>query len=230
MLELYNSAEIYSGNVFSHEFRTTRKEEKTMTEVKSTGFMGVLWALLSGLISFTVGALVAAYLYTITDNFFIIAVGSGIGGLLLGLMLAMREKLPRLVLICIAAVPVGILATFLLAGILELFMPGGGPIILMDILSITFTGLVFGFISGFALYGIRSSALFALVTAIVATPFGYLVALFNSGAPIKEIALDLVSGLGITDVNLLAILMGLGSGLGLSIGLYRWGKRHPRHN
>lgn len=192
-----------------------------MTEVKSTGFMGVLWALLSGLISFTVGALVAGYLYSITDNFFIIAVGSGIGGLLLGLMLAMWEKLLRLVLICIIAVPVGILSTFLFAGILELLMPGGRPIILMDILSITFTGLVFGFICGLALYGIRSSVLFALVTAIVVTPSGYLVALFNSDAPIKEIALDLVSGLGITDVNLIAILMGLGAGLGLSIGLYR---------
>jgi len=201
-----------------------------MTDQNPTNFMNVLWSLLSGLISFTVGAFVAGYLYTVTDNFFIIAVGSGIGGLLLGLMVSMREKLTRLVMICIIAVPVGILATFLVAGILEFFMPGGGPIILMDILSITFTGLVFGFISGFALYGIRSSALFALVTAIVATPFGYLVALFNSGAPIKEIALDLVSDLGIADVNLLAILMGLGSGLGLSIGLYRWGKSHPGHS
>lgn len=216
--------------MFSHEFDSNSEEVEIMTEVKSTGFMGALWALLSGFISFSIGALVAGYLYTLTDNFFTVAIGSGVGGLLLGLMIAMREKLLRLVLICIIAVPVGMLSTFLLAGILELLMPGGGPIILMDILSITFTGLVFGFISGFALYGIRSSAFFALVTAIVATPFGYLVALFNSGAPIKAIAVDLVSGLGITDVNLVVILIGLGSGLGLSIGLYRLRKDHRRQS
>jgi len=196
-----------------------------MQKPEVSGLTGVLWAFLAGLISFTVGALVAGYLNALTDNFLTVAVGTGLGGLLLGLMLNMKRKLPLFVLICILAFPLGILSSFLLAGSVELIFPDAQPSVLIDILSITFMGLIIGLVSGLALYGVRAAGLFAIVTGLVATPFGYLITLFHSGAPFTDQVQNLVKPLGITDLNLLAILIGLGCGLGLSIGLYRMKKR-----
>ena len=195
-----------------------------MQKSVTSGFTGVLWAFLSGLISFTIGALIAGYLTALTDNFLTVAVGSGLGGLLLGLMLNMRKKLPIFVLICVLAFPLGILSSFLLAGSAELLFPDAQPNILIDILSITFMGVILGLVTGISLYGTRAAGLFAVVTGLVATPFGYLITLFHSGAPVTRQVQNLVNPLGITDLNLLAILIGLGCGLGLSIGLYRLNK------
>jgi len=194
---------------------------------EASGFTGVLWSFMAGLISFIIGALVAGYLNALTDNFLTVAVGTGLGGLLLGLMLNLKRKLPLFVLICVLAFPLGILSSFLLAGFVELLFPHAQPSVMIDILSITFMGVMIGLVSGIALYGIRAAGLFAVVTGLAATPFGYLITLFHRGAPITEQVQNLVSPLGITDLNLLAILVGLGCGLGLSIGLYRTEKRVP---
>jgi hypothetical protein len=81
-------------------------------------------------------------------------------------------------------------------------------------------GIVFGILFGALFYGRKSIKLFSITCGIVAVPYALLVNAMNSGHWIRTWLENLFAVFGKIDLNLLAIVLAFGTGIGLCIGLY----------
>ena len=86
---------------------------------------------------------------------------------------------------------------------------------------ILFMGLICGAISGAIIYGRKSIGLFSVIGGLITFLFGILVRLFNSSHPIKRTLANLLDVFGSIDLSFLVIITSFGTGIGLSIGLFR---------
>lgn len=191
--------------------------------------IGSLWTAIAGTIAFTFAALVVSLFgNTIEFGFVLFAVSGGIGGLLLSIMVGLLKKLPVVTLVCFIGLPVGVLVSFGVAGLFDLvpvlpesFSSSG----MADAFAIAIVGAVCGSILGGILYGRRAVGFFALISGLAAFPFGLLVRAFNKGYPIRILVIELISPFNAQDPNYVVIVMGVGIGMSLALGLYRW--KHP---
>jgi len=189
----------------------------------------VLWSLLMGMVSFFIGGVLACIFIVRFDNFFLAPIiAGGIGGLLLGSFLRMGKKIGRMVISSAVASLVGFLGSFMLVeglvGGFGLLFPsvasnfeGNG---IADIGAIILMGIVFGILFGEMFYGRKSIKLFSITCGIAAVPYSLLVNAMNSGHWIRSWLENFFAVFGKIDVNLLAIVMAFGTGVGLCIGLY----------
>jgi len=124
----------------------------------------------------------------------------------------------------IIAMPIGLIISFLLVEGFGALFPSIGAYFenstIPDIIAIILMGITFGAVFGSMIYGRKSIWLFSVACGTVSIPFGLLVGDMNSGYWIKAWLENLLEVFGKIDLNLLAIIISLGIGIGLSIGLY----------
>lgn len=204
-----------------------------MSGILNSKIAFILWSTLSGTISFFIGGVIVCMISSRADIPILNTIIAGsIGGFLLGLFLRKRQKIGKMTISGIVAVPVGFWSAFILAaGVDFLFSIIGvnseNPNIsdISNIIGIILMGTICGAIFGAILYGCRSVRIFAVTGATASFPFGVLVGALNSGHWIKGWLESLLAVFGKIDLNLLAIIMSFGIGIGLSIGLYEILKR-----
>lgn len=191
--------------------------------------IGVIWSVIAGIIAYTFAALVVSLFgNTIEFGFVLFAVSGGIGGLLFSIMVGLWKKLPIVTLVCFISLPIGVLVSFGVAGLFDLF-----PVLpesfsssgMADAFAIAIVGAVCCSILGGILYGRRAVSFFALISGLAAFPFGLLVRAFNKEYPIRSLVMEFISPFRAQDPNYVVIVMGVGIGMSLALGLYRW--KHP---
>lgn len=196
-----------------------------MSEIKTSRIAYMLWSTLLGTASFFISGVIASIVILRIDNYILASmIAGGIGGLLLGLFLRMGQKISRMAIGGIIAVPMGLFISFLLVEGFGSLFPSIGAYFenssIPDIIAVILMGITFGAVLGAIIYGRKSIWLFSVVCGIVSFPFGLLVAAMNSGYGIKVWLENLLVVFGKIDLNFLAIIISLGIGIGLSIGLY----------
>ena len=196
-----------------------------MPKINSFKITNLLSSMFLGMASFIISGVIACIVILILDNYILATIiAGGIGGLLLGLFLRMRQKIGRMVIAGIIGMPIGLMASFFLVEGIGSLLPSIGAYFensaIPDISAIILMGIIFGAVFGAMVYGRKSIWLFSLVCGTVAFPFGLLVGAMNSGHWIKIWLANLLEVFGKIDLNLLAIIISFGIGIGLSIGLY----------
>lgn len=196
-----------------------------ISKINTSKITYVLWSMLLGMASFLISGIMACILILFLDNYILATIiAGGIGGLLLGLFLRMRQKIRRMAIAGIIAMPIGIIISFFLVEGFGALLPSIGAYFenssIPDIIVIILMGITFGAVFGSMIYGRKSIWLFSVVCGTVSIPFGLLVGAMNSGYWIKAWLENLLEVFGKIDLNLLAIIISLGIGIGLSIGLY----------
>lgn len=196
-----------------------------MPEVNKAKITYIFWSTLLGMASFFISGVVADMVILRLDNYILASIiAGGIGALLLGLFLRMGQKISRMAIAGIIAVPMGLFISFLLVEGFGSLFPSIGAYFensnIPDIIAIILMGMTFGGVFGAIIYGRKSIWLFSVVCGIVSFPFGLLIAAMNSGYGIKVWLENLFMVFGKIDLNFLAIIISLGIGIGLSIGLY----------
>lgn len=192
-----------------------------MPKINSSKITHILLSMQLGLVSFLMSGVLACMAILHLDNYILAAImAGGVGGLLLGIFLPVRQKISRMAIAGIVAVPIGIFLSFILAeGFSSLFTSMGNSNI-PDIIAIIFMGIIFGAVFGAIIYGRKSLWLFSMVCGTVSIPFGLLVGAMNSGHYVKVWLENLFKVFGKIDLNFLVIIIAFGIGIGLSIGLY----------
>jgi hypothetical protein len=196
-----------------------------MPKINTSKITYILWSMLLGMASFFISGVIACIVILLLDNYILATIiAGGIGGLLLGLFLRRYQKIIRLVIAGIIAMPVGLVISFLIVEGFGSLFPSIGTYFenssIPDIIAIILMGITFGAIFGLTIYGRKSIWLFSVVCGTVSIPFGLLVGAMNSGCWIKVYLENLLKVFGKIDLNFLAIIISLGIGIGLSIGLY----------
>lgn len=181
--------------------------------------------MLLGMASFLISGVMACIVILLLDNYILATIiAGGIGGLLLGLFLRMRQKIGRMIIAGIIGMPIGLMISFLIVeGIGSLFPSLGAYFensAIPDISAIVLMGIIFGAVFGAMVYGRKTILLFSIVCGTVSIPFGLLVGAMNSGHWIKVWLENLFEAFGKIDLNFLTIIFSFGIGIGLSIGLY----------
>jgi hypothetical protein len=185
---------------------------------------GPILSALLGLGAFLISSLVAAWVIWKIDNYILATIiAGGLGCLLLGSTLRTGPDIKKFIITGLAAMPIAMLLTFLIAGLFELILPAAASYLdktwFSDIMAVCLMGMFFGGICGAVLYGRRKIGLFILVCGIVCIPFGYLVAAMNAQYINQYWLTRRFAMLGFADLNFLAIMSSLGLGVGLSIGI-----------
>lgn len=192
-----------------------------MSKFNSSKIVHILWSMLLGLVSFLISGVMSCMVILHLDNYILATImAGGIGGLLLGLFLSMRQKIIKMAIAGIIAAPIGLFTSFILAEGFSSLIPSIGNTNIPDIIAIIFMGTIFGAVFGAIIYGRKSLWLFSVVCGTVSIPFGLLVGAMNSGHYVKVWLENLFKVFGKIDLNFLAIIMAFGIGIGLSIGLY----------
>lgn len=196
-----------------------------MSEINKSKMAYILWSMLLGMASFLISGVMACIVNLLLDNYILATIiAGGIGGLLLGLFLRMRQKISRMAISGLIGMPIGLMLSFL-------FVEGFGSLFpsisayfenstIPDISAIILMGIIFGAVVGSMMYGRKSIYLFSIVCGTVSIPFGLLVSAMNSGCYLKVQLDNLLEVFGKIDLNFLVIAISLGIGTGLSIGLY----------
>ena len=178
-----------------------------------------------GLLAFTMSGLMACYVIWKLNNYIIATlITGGLGALLFSVLLMLKDKIVKMTIAGFFAMLIGLFLSFgIIEGIVYILPKVGiffeGSII-PDIAAIAVIALIYGLIVGLAGYGKKAMWLFALISALVAIPFGMLVVFLNSSSDIQEFLTSINDILGQFDLNFLSISIALGVGLGLSNGLY----------
>lgn len=194
--------------------------EKSST-LTPTGIPGLVCC---GMVSFFVGALAADILIVHLDNYILgLILAGAIAGILLSLLLRWPKKMVRIVIASIIGMPVCLLLSFFLVEGVGSLLPADVTALAdssaWDVVAIVVMGIIFGGVFGGIVFGAKTIIRFSVVCGMTAIPFGLLVAAMNSGFWMKDWLGNLFGFLGNIDLNLLAILVSLGLGTGLSIGL-----------
>ena len=182
-------------------------------------------SLIVGLLAFTMSGLVVCYVIWKLNNYIIATlITGGLGALLFSVLLMLKDKIVKMTIAGFFAMLIGLFLSFgIIEGIvyilpkLGIFFEGS---IIPDIAAIAVIALIYGLIVGLAGYGKKAMWLFALISALVAIPFGMLVVFLNTSSDIQEFLTSINDILGQFDLNFLSISIALGVGLGLSNGLY----------
>ena len=202
-----------------------------MSEISTAKKRYVFWSLLTGLVAFLIGGIIACVTILLFDNYILATIiAGGIGGLLLGIFLRQRQKIVRIAIAGIIGMPIGLLISFLLVEGFGSLFPSIGTYFensaIPDISAIVLMGIIFGAVFGAMNYGRKSIWLFSVVCGIVSIPFGLLVGAMNSEHWIKAWLENLFKIFGEIDLNFLSITIALGIGTGLSMGIYKMWKEH----
>lgn len=187
-----------------------------MSEIKKSAWVFLLWSTIAGKISFFIGAVIVSmvYVYVGLFSFMFPALAGGIGGLILGIFLNKYHEIGKMTVVGMNAVPIGYLSPIYWRSAMDLFW-------IRDEYLIVFMGLICGAISGAIIYGRKSIGLFSVSGGLISFLFGKVVSLFNSGHPIKRSLANLLDVFGSIDLSFLVIITSFGTGIGLSIGLFR---------
>lgn len=192
----------------------------------------LLLSLIIGLLAFTISGLTACYAIWKINNYIIATlITGGLGALLFSVLLMLKDKIIKMTIAGLFAMLFGLFLSF---GIIEgivfilpkvgIFFEGS---IIPDIAAIALIALIYGLLVGLAGYGKKAMWLFALIFAVVATPFGFLVALLNTSSDIQMVLIKIGGIFAYFDLNFLSISIALGAGLGISNGLYNMIDRKP---
>ena len=193
--------------------------------MKNNKMVYLLMSLIVGLLAFTMSGLVACYVIWKLNNYIIATlITGGLGALLFSVLLMLKDKIVKMTIAGFFAMLIGLFLSFgIIEGIVYILPKVGiffeGSII-PDIAAIAVIALIYGLIVGLAGYGKKAMWLFALISALVAIPFGMLVVFLNTSSDIQEFLTSINDILGQFDLNFLSISIALGVGLGLSNGLY----------
>lgn len=184
-----------------------------------------LGSALAGLIAFFISSLIIAVVKTRFDLPLLdTLLAGGLGGLILGLLLLKMRQVIPIALGGLIAVPVGFWSAFLIAGGIDLLLTligieSSNLLVgnIINSLAIVMMGLICGGLFGRIFSGSKASKSFAIVGALAAIPSAILVGLFNAEHPILGIFQELLAFLGTIDLNFIAIITGLGLGIGWGI-------------
>lgn len=200
--------------------------------MKNNKMVYLLMSVIVGLLAFTMSGLVACYVIWKLNNYIIATlITGGLGALLFSVLLMLKDKIVKMTIAGFFAMLIGLFLSFgIIEGIVYILPKAGifseGSII-PDIAAIAVIALIYGLIVGLAGYGKKAMWLFALISALVAIPFGMLVVFLNSSSDIQEFLTSINDILGQFDLNFLSISIALGVGLGLSNGLYNMSVKKP---
>lgn len=194
-----------------------------MTARAVKGGTTLLVCSLLGLLAFFISGSLASIMLLLWNNYIVAAMAAGsIGCLLLCLFLNLKGKTARMAIAGALGIPVGIAASF---GIVE----GAGAILLIpdsfaqtgipDVIAICIMGMIFGAVLGGLGFDKKAILLFSPVCGLLCIPFGFLVVAMNKGFLSDSLPVRVFEPIGRLDLNLLAILLGMGLGSGLSVGL-----------
>ena len=193
--------------------------------MKNNKIVYLLMSVVVGLLAFTMSGLMACYVIWKLNNYIIATlITGGLGALLFSVLLMLKDKIVKMTIAGFFAMLIGLFLSFgIIEGIVYILPKVGiffeGSII-PDIAAIAVIALIYGLIVGLAGYGKKAMWLFALISALVAIPFGMLVVFLNTSSDIQEFLTSINDILGQFDLNFLSISIALGVGLGLSNGLY----------
>lgn len=183
--------------------------------------------MLLGMASFLVSGVIASIVILFLDNYILATIiAGGIGGFLLGILLRMHQKIKRMAIAGIIAVPIGLIISFFLVEGFGSLFPSIGAYFensnIPDISAIILIGITFGAVFGLIIYGRKSIWLFSVICGTISIPSALLVGAMNSGYGINVWLVNLLDVLGKIDLNFLSIIFSLGIGIGLSIGIYNY--------
>ena len=193
--------------------------------MKNNKIVYLLMSVVVGLLAFTMSGLMACYVIWKLNNYIIATlITGGLGALLFSVLLMLKDKIVKMTIAGFFAMLIGLFLSFgIIEGIVYILPKVGiffeGSII-PDIAAIAVIAWIYGLIVGLAGYGKKAMWLFALISALVAIPFGMLVVFLNTSSDIQEFLTSINDILGQFDLNFLSISIALGVGLGLSNGLY----------
>lgn len=198
-----------------------------MSKINTSKIAYILRSMLLGMASFLVSGVIASIVILFLDNYILATIiAGGIGGFLLGILLRMRQKIKRMAIAGIIAVPIGLIISFFLVEGFGSLFPSIGAYFensnIPDISAIILIGITFGAVFGLIIYGRKSIWLFSVICGTISIPSALLVGAMNSGYGINVWLVNLLDVLGKIDLNFLSIIFSLGIGIGLSIGIYNY--------
>ncbi len=86
-----------------------------MSKINTSKITYILWSMLLGMASFLISGVMACMVILRLNNYILeTIIAGGIGGLLLGLFLRMPQKIGRITIAGIIAVPIGIFTSFIM--------------------------------------------------------------------------------------------------------------------
>lgn len=198
-----------------------------MSKINTSKIAYILRSMLLGMASFLVSGVIASIVILFLDNYILATIiAGGIGGFLLGILLRMRQKIKRMAIAGIIAVPIGLIISFFLVEGFGSLFPSIGAYFensnIPDISAIILIGITFGAVFGLIIYGRKSIWLFSVICGTISIPSALLVGAMNSEYGINVWLANLLDVLGKIDLNFISIIFSLGIGIGLSIGIYNY--------
>jgi hypothetical protein len=200
-------------------------EVNQMFKLDSTKKLYPLWTMLIGLISFLIGGIITETMRIVPGlsgfiqgegPFITLPITGGIGLLLLGLLLQMGKKTYKMVIVGLIG---SAICHFLIIMLMFRYFYQTGN--WGNFLYVLLMNIVFGAIFGTFIYGVRSAGLFFAVCGIVALPYGLLFMYMDS---IQQLHMELIRQENWSNffalLNSSILTIGIGTGIGLSIGLY----------
>lgn len=181
--------------------------------------------MLLGIITFLIGALIGNVVILYMDQYLIALPLAGvIGGILLGLILRLKNKIWKMGLSGLLGLPLGLAASFMIVEGIGSLIPSIGKsmenTIIPDIIVLIIMGIVLGFIAGIILYGLKASGLFVVVCGLGGIPGGIAVGFMNTSMEFKTQIANMAEPFSKLDYNLMAMSATLGLGFGLAMALY----------
>lgn len=200
------------------------KGKHPVTLMRNNKISYLLLSLILGLLAFTISGLVACYVIWKLNNYIMAyLITGGLGALFFSVLLRLKGKIMKITIAGLLAMPVSLFLSFGINEGIAFVLPKIEFIeglISPDIVMIAMTALFYGFIVGLAGYGKKAMWLFAIVSAVVAIPFGMLVVVLNTSRDIQMILTSISDIFNQLDLNFLCISLALGAGLGMSNGVY----------
>ena len=193
--------------------------------MKTNKLAYLLWSMIAGLISFLISGLISCYIIAYLNNYILATIVSGgLGSVIFSILLMLKDKIIKLGFAGMIAMPVGLFVSFgLIEGVAFVFPSLSNLFegsVLPDVFAVVLLAFVYALIVSLIAYGKKEMLLFALTSEIIAIGFGFMVVALNLNEEINEIVILLLPFLSSLDLNFLTISIGLGTGLGLSHGIY----------
>lgn len=187
---------------------------------------GIILMTILGIATFFAGGLAGNLVVIAFDQYLVaLPLAGGLGALLLGISMKVKEKLWKMTLAGLLGLPAGLIASFALLEGLAGVAPSIGDAlertIVPDLLVLIIMGIVFGLVSGAVIYGRKALGLFVVVCGLGAIPGGLAVGIMNTTSYCQAWASGLAEPFNKIDYNLLAISATIGLGFGLALSLYQ---------
>lgn len=196
--------------------------------MKTNKLAYLLWSMIAGLISFLISGLISCYIIAYLNNYILATIVSGgLGSFIFSILLMLKDKIIKLGFAGMIAMPGGLFVSFgLIEGVAFVFPSLNNLFegsVLPDVFAVILLAFVYALIVSLIAYGKKEMLLFSLTSGIIAIGFGFMVVALNLNEEINESVISLLPFLSSLDLNFLTISIGLGTGLGLSHGIYSLG-------